>query len=74
VPEGEHPGHTFPMQQLADIHAPFTQVLVCRRGVGACKADAGLNTGRNAVVAGDQGERGGRARRGNSDPAPAKLR
>jgi hypothetical protein len=47
------------MQQLADIHAPFTQVLVCRRGVGACKADAGLNTGRNAVVAGDQGERGG---------------
>jgi hypothetical protein len=42
------------MQQLADIHAPFTQVLVCRRGVGACEVDAGLNTGRNAVVGGDQ--------------------
>ena len=38
------------MQQLADFHASFTQVLVCCRGVGACEADAGLDTGGNAVV------------------------
>jgi hypothetical protein len=39
------------MQQLADIHAAFIQVLVCGRGVGAGEANARLYARRNAIAA-----------------------
>jgi hypothetical protein len=63
------------MQQLADIHAAFTQVvLVCRRGVGAGEANARLDARRNAIVSGDEGERRRRPRWGDRDRPATELR